>query len=62
MQLTPYVADIYHCVNAQSPFSGCLFLQILSCRTIVCIVPPSENKNVKRYNVKALSKIKNVTT
>ena len=61
MQLTPYVADIYHCVNAQSPFSGCLFLQILSCRTIVCGVLPSENKNVKRYNVNALSKIKNVT-
>ena len=62
MQLTPYVADIYHCVNAQSPFSGCLFLQMLSWRSMVCVVLPSENKNVKRYNVKALSKIKNVTT
>ncbi len=62
MQLTLYVADIYHCVNAQSPFSGCLFLHILSWRTIVCIDLPPENKNVKRYNVKALSKIKNVTT
>ncbi len=62
MQLTPYVADIYHCVNAQSPFSGSLFLQILCWRSMVCVVLPSENKNVKRYNVNALSKIKNVTT
>ena len=62
MQLTPYVADIYHCVNAQSPFSGRLLLQVLSWRNIVGVVLPSENKNVKRYNVNALSKIKNVTT
>ena len=43
------------------PFSSCLlsFLFLSSC------LPPSlaafENKNVKRYNVNALSKIKNVT-
>ena len=59
---TPYVVDIYHLFNAQPPFSGRLFLQILSWRSMVGVVLPSENKNVKRYNVNALSKIKNVTT
>ena len=55
------MADIYHFVNAQPPFSGSLFLQMLSWRSMVWVVLPSENKNVKRYNVNALSKIKNVT-
>ena len=55
------------------PFSSCLpsllFLSSVPSLPVFCpfssCLPPSlaafENKNVKRYNVKALSEIKNVT-
>ena len=63
------VCNLYEWVLSLRSFPSCRFRpfssSLLSFLFLSSCLPPSlaafENKNVKRYNVNALSKIKNVT-
>ena len=57
----PPVWQIFTIVSTHSRLLAGVFCCSFVLASIVCVVLPSENKNVKRYNVNALSKIKNVT-